>query len=195
MKKIGIFIVVFLIIIVGVFLVLVLFNLRNEKNVLDSNNQTQNNIVNNQETQSSEEDKSIVEVIKDFLGIGSKIKASSTTPTTQDSVPTKAQISYSIRNFKQNSLCNQYQGSDCIDKTSDCSLITENLDNQVTGIFEIKFIFSDSLNQELSSDIISHSISSGNNQSFTSSFNIQGQDANQDISCAYTTLKIPEKII
>jgi len=56
------------------------------------------------------------------------------------------------------------------------SKIAENLDNQVIGIFEIKFIFFDSLNQELSSDILSYPISPGNNQTFTSSFYIQGQE-------------------
>ncbi len=194
MGKLRVFIVIFLIIIVGFFLVFALLSFRNEKAVLDSNNQGQNSIGDNQETQSPEEGKGILEVISDFLGIGSEGE-SSTTPTTQDPVSTQAQISYSIRNFKQSSLCNQYQGTDCIDKTSDCSLLIENLDNQVTGIFEIKFTFSNTSNQELSSDILDYSISPGNNQTFASSLNIQGQEANQDISCSYTTLTIPEKII
>ena len=198
MGKLRVFIVIFLIIIVGFFLVFALLRFRNEKAILDSNNQSQNSIINNQETQSPEEDKSILEVISDFLGIGSEGESSeesSTTSTTQDYTPIQGQVSYSIRNFKQNSFCNQYQGADCIDKTSDCSLLVENLDNQITGIFEIKFIFSNPLNQELSSKILSYSISSGNNQTFASSFNIQGQEANQDISCSYATLAIPEKII
>lgn len=198
MGKLRVFIVIFLIIIVGFFLVFALLSFRNEKAVLDSNNQGQNSIGDNQETQSPEEGKGILEVISDFLGIGSEGESSEegfTSSTTQDSVSTQAQISYSIKNFKQSSLCNQYQGTDCIDKTSDCSLLIENLDNQVTGIFEIKFTFSNPLNQELSSDILDYSISPGNNQTFASSFNIQGQEANQDISCSYTTLTIPEKII
>ncbi len=185
---------IFLIIIVGFFLVFALLRFRNEKAILDSNNQSQNSIINNQETQSPEGDKGILELIWDFLGIGSGGE-SSTTSTTQDPVSTRGQISYSIRNFEQSSFCNQYQGADCIDKTSDCSLLVENLDNQVTGIFEIKFTFSNPSNQELSSDILDYSISPGNNQTFASSFNIQGQEANQDISCSYTTLTIPEKII
>lgn len=198
MGKLRVFIVIFLIIIVGFFLVFALLNFRNEKAILDSNNQSQNSIINNQETQSPEEDKGILEVIGDFLGIdsgGESSEEGSATSTTQDSVSTQGQISYSIRNFEQNSFCNQYQGVDCIDKTSDCSLLVENLDNQITGIFEIKFIFSNPSKQELSSDILSYSISPRNNQTFTSSFNIQGQEANQDISCSYATLKIPEKII
>jgi len=197
MRKLRLFIVIFLIIIAGFFLVFALLSFRNEKAILDSNNKNQNSI-DNQETQSSEGDKGILEIISDFLGIDSEGESSgesSTTSTTQDSVSTQAQISYSIRNFEQSSLCNQYQGTDCIDKTSYCSLLIENLDNQVTGIFEIKFTFSNPLNQELSSDILDYSISPGNNQTFASSFDIQGQDANQDISCSYTTLTIPEKII
>ena len=194
MGKLRVFIVIFLIIIVGFFLVFALLSFRNEKAILDSNNQSQNSIGDNQETQSPEEDKGILEIISDFLGIGSE-RESSTIPITQDYTPIQGQVSYSIRNFKQSSLCNQYQGTDCIDKTSDCSLLIENLDNQVTGIFEIKFTFSNPLNQELFSDILDYSISPGNNQTFASSFNIQGQEANQDISCSYTTLTIPEKII
>lgn len=192
MGKLRLFIVIFLIIIIGFFLVFALLSFRNEKAILDSNNQNQNSIGDNQETQSPEEDKGILEVISDFLGIGSEGESSEEGSTTST---TKGQISYSIRNFKQSSLCNQYQGTDCIDKTSDCSLLIENLDNQVTGIFEIKFTFSNPLNQELFSDILDYSISPGNNQTFASSFNIQGQEANQDISCSYTTLTIPEKII
>jgi len=198
MGKLRVFIVIFLIIIVGFFLVFALLRFRNEKAISGSNNQTQNSIINNQETQSPEDDKSILEIIGDFLGIdsgGESSEEGSTTSTTQDSVSTQGQISYSIRNFEQNSFCNQYQGADCIDKTSDCSLLVENLDNQITGIFEIKFIFSNPSNQELSSAILDYSISSGKNQTFTSSFNIQGQEANQDISCSYATLTIPEKII
>lgn len=198
MRKLRLFIVIFLIIIVGFFLVFALLSFRNEKEILDSNNKNQTNIIDNQEAQSPEEDKGILEIITDFLGIdsgGESSGESSTTSTTQDYTSTQAQISYSIRNFEQSSLCNQYQGTDCIDKTSYCSLLIENLDNQVTGIFEIKFTFSNPLNQELSFDILDYSISPGNNQTFASSFNIQGQDANQDISCSYTTLKIPEKII
>ena len=199
MGKFRIFIVIFLIIIIGIFLVFALLSFRSEKAVLDSNNQD-SDVIGNQEQGNPKEDKGIIEAIGDFLKIDSEGKKEGseedpTNPTTQDSSPTLQQISYSIRNFEQNSFCNQYQGTDCIDKTSDCSLTAENLDNQVTGIFEIKFIFSNPLKQELFSDTISHSISPRNNQTFTSSSNIQGQDANQVINCAYTTLKIPEKII
>jgi len=194
MRKIGIFIIIFLIIIAVIFLALGLFSSRDKKVVLDSNNQ--NSDISNQEQGAPEEDKSIIEIITDFLDIGSRKKEGSEEDSTnQDSPQTMGQISYSIRNFEQNSFCNQHQGLDCIDKTSDCSLIAENLDNQITGIFEIRFTFSDLSNQELSSDIISYSVNPGNNQTFASSFNIQGQEANQDIKCSYTTLKIPEKII
>lgn len=198
MKKIGIFIIGFLIIFAIFFLVLGFLDngkSANSKNFNpeDSKNYNAENIINNYQGIAGDIVKDIKEKSSSEGGGGGG--GSEPTSTTQDFTQTQGQISYSIKNFEQNSFCNQYQGIDCIDKTSDCLLLVENLDNQVIGIFEINFIFSDTLNQELFSNSISHSISPGNNQTFASSFNIQGQDANQDISCSYATLTIPKKII
>jgi hypothetical protein len=179
MKKTGIYITIFLIIIAGLFLVLGILN-ANKSTSQESFNQENNKQESNKDNiQDSESDKNILERIIDFLDIGGG--SDSDGDSSQDSNQELEQISYSIRNFEQTSLCNEYQAENCIDKSSSCSLTAENLDNQVTGIFEIKFTFFNNLNDELFSESISYSISPGNNQTFKSNFNIQGQEANQDV--------------
>jgi hypothetical protein len=91
------------------------------------------------------------------------------------------QISYSIRSFNQvteNNLLN-------------CSLIVTNLDESVTGEFEINFIFEDQNQHQVYAESLKKTISSKEEEMFSKVFDVTGQE----IVCKYKTVSIPKKEI
>lgn len=91
------------------------------------------------------------------------------------------QISYSIRSFNQvieNNILN-------------CSLILTNLDEGVTGEFEIRFTVEDNSQNEIYSESLKKIIPSKEEELFSKSFEI----SNQEIVCKYKTVNIPKKEI
>ncbi len=110
------------------------------------------------------------------------------------------QISYSMINLNKTFVCNQFQGSICVDKTVTCSIVVENLDNEVNGFFDIKLIFlEEGKNQEYAFDSKTSRffLNFGENHFFEDFTNIQSSgingSANKNINCFFNTLEIPKK--
>jgi hypothetical protein len=109
-----------------------------------------------------------------------------------------AQISYSLENFKENSLCNEYDGIICVRKTISCSIEIHNGDQNYSGNFKIKVSFNDlesnnaidSYTQDFMININEFEIFGA--EKIVESTGENGQ-ANKEIRCVYTTLEVPQK--
>lgn len=88
----------------------------------------------------------------------------------------------------------------CTDKTVSCSLILKNLDNEQSGVWVTKFVFTTqgtSLTKQIKTEDVSSSLYPQTQETIVGtariqSFGVDG-DANKDITCAYTTTTIPTK--
>lgn len=103
------------------------------------------------------------------------------------------QISHAIKRFEEEAICNQYEQDNCIDKTITCSLVVENFDYGVSDSFKINFIILDENNNQLDSQNVEKLVSSRQEELFLKDFNVQTQEAEEEISCSYSVTKIPVK--
>ncbi len=185
MKKLVLFIFILFLTAFGVFLVLQSYNLAKTEKIISNigSPESDEDIKEEQET----EIKAGEEGIEAGEGTGSEDADSA-------SGCEEKQISYSIKDFNQISICSKYENALCIDKTINCSLKLENLDEEITGLFEIKFVFFNEDNEKLYSSISSFLLEPKTEKIIESIFNIKGEDA-EEIICSYNTLKIPKKQI
>ena len=100
---------------------------------------------------------------------------------------------YAIKRFEEEAICNQYEQDNCIDKTITCSLVVENFDYGVSDSFKINFIILDENNNQLDSQNVEKLVSSRQEELFLKDFNVQTQEAEEEISCSYSVTKIPVK--
>lgn len=119
----------------------------------------------------------------------------SSTATNSGSSCSYRQISYSIVNLNEFSICNLEEENLCVDKTAKCSVEVINFDKTIGGEFEIKFSF---YNEENRKDIIASLFSNtlinpNKKQNLETELIIKGENANKNISCYYTATKIPKE--
>lgn len=102
-------------------------NLFIKKNNLDSNQNPNNTIPN---------------IENNFNGTSSDEYAiPQNSDTTNQLGCSESQISYALKNFRENSICNTFQNTICTEKTINCAIEVYNLDDNVEGIFKLKFTF------------------------------------------------------
>ncbi|MBR9706587.1 hypothetical protein GOV14_06125 [Candidatus Pacearchaeota archaeon] len=98
---------------------------------------------------------------------------------------------YILGNFVQNTICNEYNQSQCIDKEISCSLTVQNW-GETGGNFEIGFLI---INKENSSEIDSTSeevyLEANEIQPLATSFQVYGEIADKTIECSYKKLLAP----
>jgi hypothetical protein len=135
-------------------------------------------------------------------GGGDGDSAGSSSQSTPSSNCQERQISYSMINPNKTSICNEYLGEICINKTTICSIEIENRDNEIGGLFKIEIIFVEKdLGRESGfySEPLEYYIEPREKQIFEASTNIQstGEEglANKEINCFYTTKEIPKEQI
>ncbi len=108
------------------------------------------------------------------------------------------QIAYSLKNFIENSVCDEFQGSFCVKKIMNCSLEVYNLDDNTSGIFGVRFSF---LEEESAFDYLSKefNVGAGEHKIFEGVLEIEslGESgrANKDLSCSFNTYKVPKEEI
>jgi len=127
-------------------------------------------------------------------GGGSGGGSGGSTSTSEEPDYCYQQISYSLRNFISNSECNEYSGSNCIDKSITCSVTVENLDSNISGNFEILFkILSN--NEVLSSRVITNLLNPDQSLVFETTFQVTGINADKNIDCSSTSNAIPTRYV
>ena len=105
-------------------------------------------------------------------------------------------ISYSLEDFEKSSICNSYQDADCIDKTVECSASVRNLDYDLAGGFEVIFNYRIvGAPETYSTDSKIKTVQPRAIEEFSSSIQIQGPEANQEITCSFETGDTPKKEI
>ena len=112
----------------------------------------------------------------------------------------EGQISYSITNFNVTSICNAYDEEICLDKTVICSIEIHNMDDDISGFFEIKLLFVEeggNLENPIDEKTSRFFLEPQDYNLFEDSINIQssgqGGLANKEITCFYSTLEVPKK--
>ena len=111
-----------------------------------------------------------------------------------------SQIAYSLEYLDVEEKCNQEISEECLRKTVTCSLTVNNFDEQVSGVFEIRFNFiekGDKLNNSFASVKVSDIIYAKSYKIFKAGTLISESsgNANKTITCAFSTLKVPKKNI
>ena len=111
-----------------------------------------------------------------------------------------SQIAYSLEYLDVEETCNQEISEECLRKTVTCSLTVNNFDEQVSGVFEIRFNFiekGDKLNNSFASVKVSDIIYAKSYKIFKAGTLISESsgNANKTITCAFSTLKVPKKNI
>ena len=178
----------------------------NEKN----NNNSILNINKNTSTTTSEND-NINKTTQNNSGSGGASGGSGATGTTNTGItdgsselPTNiscdSQIAYSLEYLDVEERCDQEVPEECLRKTVTCSLTVNNFDEQVSGVFEIRFNFiekGDKLNNSFASVKVSDIIYAKSYKIFKAETLISGSsgNANKTITCAFNTLKVPKKNI
>ena len=111
------------------------------------------------------------------------------------------QISYSISNINKIQTCNflDADSTTCIDKSVECSVEVKNLDSQISGTFEIQFLYvldgqgTDNFFDSTSSE---SEISPGQTKTFSGLIQISDPaKTNEEINCFFQTLSVPTKEI
>lgn len=104
------------------------------------------------------------------------------------------QISYALKNFMKNEICNNYDNGKCIDKNIICTLDVYNFDYNIAGDFSIEFKLLENENV-VDTEIETKNIQSRTNSNIAHTFNVQGQIADNNFICNYKSTSIPEKQI
>ncbi len=106
-------------------------------------------------------------------------------------------VAYSIGDIREFYICNLEEENKCIDKIAKCSVKVNNFDNEISGIFEVKFTFFEKQNMSnvISTSLVGLFVGSKDMKLFNSEELIQGEDADKNLSCHYSTTKVPRKKI
>ncbi len=103
-------------------------------------------------------------------------------------------ISYSLTDLNQSIKCSSFQNNACINKEISCKIKVKNLDSTISGEFQIKFfIYEAQTENRLSQKIIEKEISPAEIEIFGTTFQIQKENANKELSCGFLTEKVPTK--
>ena len=127
---------------------------------------------------------------------GSGAGSQTTNPKSSGSCYTD-QVTYSIGDIKESYICNSKEEDKCVNKIAKCSVKVNNFDDEISGIFEVKFTFfeKENLSNIISTSLISLSIGPKDMGLFNTEELIQGEDADKNLSCHYSTIKVPRKEI
>jgi len=109
---------------------------------------------------------------------------------TGGSTGSQGQTSYSVSPIVVSSVCDQFSGSTCVEKTTFCSVNVRNLNENIGKTFEVTIRFVDSINSEtFYSDSSSSGIGPLSSEIFSQTYNIvsSGEEgiANKEITCVY----------
>ncbi|MFA5174255.1 MAG: hypothetical protein WC438_03675 [Candidatus Pacearchaeota archaeon] len=183
--KLQIFLILFIVLIVGTGIFFIMKNPNQTGNAIiddENNNQNNENInTNTEDINSNTISGSSGSSSSGSGGSGGGRGGSSSDGTTSTpEIPSDAncilkQISYGIKNFKQ----------EREDNLIICSLDLYNLDETTTGEFEIEFSLD---NSELEEIYVKKTIEALSNQTFKAEF-----ETYEDVTCSYQTLIIPKK--
>lgn len=104
------------------------------------------------------------------------------------------QVSYALKNFAEEEVCNSFQDGICVDKTISCNVEVHNFDYTLAGNFVIEIDF---LEQE-SRAIFDSSVKSGVIQPrsfeiFEAVIQVPQDLADKDIGCSFKTQSVPSK--
>ncbi len=108
------------------------------------------------------------------------------------------QIAYSLKDFKQNSDCNDFDGEICIKKMINCTIDVYNLDDNLNGMFEMRFDF---LEEGIAFDFMLQSFDVAPNayKTFEGVLEVESSGetgrANKELSCSSITSKVPKEEI
>ncbi len=131
-------------------------------------------------------------------GAGAGGTGSSETPS---NVSCDGQVAYSLEYLDVIETCNQEVNGECLNKKVDCSLTVTNLDEQISGVFEIRFYFlekGDRNDESFASVKVSDIIYAKSYNIFKANKLITESEnglANKTISCGFDTIRVPEKNI
>lgn len=130
-------------------------------------------------------------------GAGGSGAGSTQTPDEQSQEEDCAQsIAYTLLDFSQEENCNAFQGSDCIDKTINCSVYLKNLDFELGGEFTIKFDFKEKSSEEiLASQTQTQSVAPQETLLFSRTQNFQMPNSNKSVECQFPTESSPQRNI
>lgn len=106
------------------------------------------------------------------------------------------QVSYSLKNFNEEVVCNTYSLGNCVDLEITCSVNVFNLDESTTGDFEIGFDLVEIATQEIFSSLSEEkSLGPKENDVFEGFFTVQDEAGlnEEGYDCDFTTLSIPNK--
>ena len=156
-------------------------NQDSETNSGNENTKTQNNL---QTTGNSNDD-------------ASDSQTSSQNTNSENSFCYNKQATYSIGNINEYYFCNSLESSSCVDKTAKCSVKVQNLDKTISGNFEIKFSFFEKENRSNIVEISSSNsfIAPNEEKILKSELVIQGNNADKNLSCYYSTTEVPKEKI
>jgi len=105
-------------------------------------------------------------------------------------------ISFALKDFNSNSNCEEFNNEICIKKTINCTVLTENLDNSIGGLFRIRIAFLEN-NIKFQETIKEKQLSPKESTTLSAFMEIEsnGTDgrANKVISCDFNSIEIPQR--
>jgi hypothetical protein len=105
-------------------------------------------------------------------------------------------LSYTLLDFSEQEICNTYQGLDCIDKTLNCSVFVQNLDQELGGDFTVRFDFEDKKTKEkIFSTTETQYLSPRQTSQFSRSQNFILPNSNNSLQCKFSTENPPARYI
>lgn len=105
------------------------------------------------------------------------------------------QISYSLKNFESKEECLQEEVEECISKQINCTIEIHNLDEQI-GSFELGLVlFKEENSESIDYLTLLKDVEGKKFEKVSWSFNVEGNNANEDLSCAFKTTLVPKKEI
>mgnify|MGYP000305017590 CR=1 FL=1 len=124
-------------------------------------------------------------------GEGDKSKSNS-----QQQSPCYRTIAYTMQDFNKQEDCLIYQGTDCINKTVNCSVAVQNLDFEMGGEFTVKFDFKESSTEDtIYSTTESNQIPPREKILFSKEQKFSFPESNKMINCQYSTQNAPQKYL
>jgi len=105
------------------------------------------------------------------------------------------QFAYSIGEVYTNPVCLDYIGESCVEKKINCYSEIRNLEEDLSGLFEIEFVFYEVENREniLSSEQKSLFLLANERRMINSSLVLQNENLNLNVSCYFNTISVPKK--
>jgi hypothetical protein len=108
---------------------------------------------------------------------------------------TEVRIPHSLGDFVENQECMNYEEEICTYKIVRCSLKLENLDKDVSGIFEIKFSLLDEDQKIINSENVKLSVNPRESSLFEVFFDVRDENAKSELSCREVVVNAPKKYI